>query len=107
MESTGTVRRPTHRQRIGQIMLNITLKGTYQDATGYQWDYYGDDVNNNVFYVIPRPQFVVNDQGQPSFQIIRYATNDQSNGSGYWRFDVELSVPATVLSAIKAQIPSR
>ena len=88
-------------------MLNITLKGTYQDPTGYQWDYYGDDVNGNLFYVIPRPQFVLNKEGQPSFQIVRYATNDQSNGSGYWRFDVELSVPANVLNAIKADIPTR
>jgi hypothetical protein len=50
---------------------------------------------------------VFNNQGQPSFQIVRYATNDQSNGAGYWRFDVELSVPAEVLSAIKADIPTR
>ena len=88
-------------------MLNITLKGTYQDPTGYQWDYYGDDVNANLFYVIPRPQFVLDNQGHPSFQIVREATNDQRNGSGYWRFDVELSVPAEVLSAISAQIPQR
>jgi len=86
-------------------MLNITLKGTYQDPTGYQWEYYGDDVDANAFYVIPRPQFVLDNQGNPSFQIVRYATNDQTNGSGYWRFDVELSVPANVLAAIKAQIP--
>lgn len=88
-------------------MLNISLKGTYQDPTGYDWDYYGDDTNASVFYIVPRPQFVTNDNGDPSFQITRYKTDDASNGSGYCRFDIELSVPAEVEKAITAEIPQK
>jgi hypothetical protein len=91
-------------------MLNFALKGTYQDATGFGWDYYGDDQldpnpDPNTFYIIPRPQFVRDAQGNPSFQVLRYTTDDKaSNGSGHARFDVELSVPAEVEAAVSRAI---
>jgi hypothetical protein len=88
-------------------MLKITRKGTYQDSTGFDWDYYGDDTNPSSFYIIPRPQFVLDGNGNPSFEITRYATDDSSNGAGHWRFDIELSVPAIVQDAIRAQIPKK
>ena len=86
-------------------MLNITLKGTYQDSSGFNWDYYGDDRNPSQFYIVPRPQFVFQD-GKPSFRITRYSTgNVASNGAGFCRFDIELSVPAAVEQAVSGQIP--
>ncbi len=88
-------------------MLNFTLKGTYQDPSGFSWDYYGDDTNSSNFYIVPRPQFVLDNAGKPSFQITRYKTNDASNGAGFCRFDIELSVPAEVETAIKDQIPQK
>ena len=86
-------------------MLNLTMKGTYQDNTGFNWDYYGDDTDPSNFYIVPRPQFVMDTSGKPSFQITRYTTDGANNGSGYCRFDVELSVPAEIETAIQAQIP--
>lgn len=88
-------------------MLNFSLKGTYQDATGYCWDYYGDDTNPSNFYIVPRPQFVLTGNGQPSFQITRYKTDDAGNGAGFCRFDIELSVPAEIEAGITAQIPQK
>ncbi|HQU84537.1 MAG TPA: hypothetical protein PKY59_15475 [Pyrinomonadaceae bacterium] len=87
-------------------MLNFTIKGTYQDASGYDWDYYGDDTDPSTFYIIPRPQFVLDSNNNPSFQITRYATDGAGNGAGFLRFDVELAVPQTVETAITAQIPT-
>ncbi len=88
-------------------MLNFTLKGTYQDATGFNWDYYGDDDPGkaNVFYIIPRPNFVFDNTGKPSFQMTRYQTDGANNGAGYLRFDIELTVPADIEAKITAQIP--
>jgi hypothetical protein len=90
-------------------MLNFALKGTFQDTAGFGWDYYGDDQldpnpDPNTFYIVPRPQFVLDDHGNPSFQVLRYQTDDASNGGGHARFDVELSVPAAVEAAVSAAI---
>lgn len=90
-------------------MLNFALKGTYQDPTGYSWDYYRDDQldpnpDPNAFYIIPRPQFVTDAAGNPSFGILCYQTDGSDNGSGYCRFDVELSVPDNIRTAIAAAI---
>lgn len=88
-------------------MLNITMKGSYQDPTGFTWDYYGDDANASTFYIVPRPQFVFDDRHHPSFQITRYKTGDANDGAGYCRFDIELSVPSDVEAAIRDQIPQK
>jgi hypothetical protein len=90
-------------------MLNFSLKGTYQDPSGYSWDYYRDDQldpnpDPNAFYIIPKPQFVTDGQGNPSFGILCYQTDGSDNGSGFCRFDVELSVPQNVQAAIAAAI---
>ena len=74
-------------------MLNISKQGTYQDNTGYEWVFYQDDVNSSDFYIVPRPQFAYDDNNNPIFQIVRYQTNDSTNGSGYCHIGVELSVP--------------
>lgn len=81
-------------------MLNVSKQGTYQDATGYQWTFYQDDVNSSVFYIVPRPQFAFDATGNPIFQIVRYSTDDANNGSGYCHIGVELSVPNAVQAAI-------
>ncbi|HEY1017111.1 MAG TPA: hypothetical protein VGE07_30635, partial [Herpetosiphonaceae bacterium] len=76
-------------------MLNFTRKATYQDAQGYAWDYYGDDEQPDTFYVVPRPQFVLDAQNNPAFQIVRYAADDpKADGGGYCHIGVELGVPA-------------
>ncbi|MCB9280435.1 MAG: hypothetical protein H6562_16195 [Lewinellaceae bacterium] len=90
-------------------MLNFALKGTYQDSTGYSWDYYRDDQldpnpDPNAFYIIPKPQFVTDTQGNPSFNITTNQTDGADNGSGVCRFDVELSVPADIQAAISSAI---
>lgn len=89
-------------------MLDYNAKSTYQDASGYSWDYYRDDQKGpnpdpNTFYIIPRPQFVMND-GKPSIQIHTYATDGKDNGSGFCRMDVEISVPSDIEGAISKAI---
>lgn len=85
-------------------MLNISLKSTYQDPDGFDWEYYQDDVDASTYYILPRPEFVTTD-GKPSFQLVTYTTDTPAtNGSGYCRFDVELAVPTNVQAAIQQQI---
>lgn len=88
-------------------MLNITLKSTFQDSTGFNWDYYEDDVVPGTYYILPRPGFVSDASGRPSFQIVTYQTDGSDNGSGYCRMDVQLTVPAAIQQAIGAQIQQR
>ena len=85
-------------------MLNISKQGTYQDNTGYEWVFYQDDVNSSDFYIVPRPQFAYDDNNNPIFQIVRYQTNDSTNGSGYCHIGVELSVPSAIEQAITGAI---
>lgn len=90
-------------------MLNFALKGTYQDPSGYSWDYYRDDQvdtsDPNIFYIIPQPQFVLQEgTDKPVFNIIKNVTDGGDNGSGTCQFSVELSVPAAVESAISSAI---
>ncbi len=89
-------------------MLNFALKGTFQDKSGYEWDYYRDDQldpnpDPNAFYIIPRPQFVMNNN-LPSIGITTYQTSGTDNGSGVCRFDVELSVPGDIEDQISQAI---
>nr|WP_321232952.1 hypothetical protein [uncultured Psychroserpens sp.] len=90
-------------------MLDYNAKSTYQDSTGYSWDYYRDDQKGpnpdpNTFYIIPKPQFVFDANMKPSIQFHTYATDDQNNGSGFCRLDVELSIPDAIQGKIKADI---
>lgn len=91
-------------------MLNFQMKGSYQDSSGYSWDYYADDVKPDSFYIVPRPQFVMQSSGKPSFQITRYQLDQTKtgaeSGSGFCRFDIELAVPSDIEAAIKKQIPT-
>ena len=93
-------------------MLNFALKGTYQDPSGYSWDYYRDDQldpnpDPNIFYIIPKPQFVMQTgTAKPVFSIIKNDTDGSDNGSGTCQFEVELSVPQPVSAAISAAILS-
>jgi hypothetical protein len=91
-------------------MLNFSLKGTYQDSDGYLWDYYKDDQldpnpDPNAFYIIPKPQFVIQSgQNTPIFNITENHTDDSNNGSGTCQFQVELSVPQSIENQISAAI---
>ena len=90
-------------------MLNFAFKGTYQDPTGYNWDFYSDDhldpnPDPNAFYIIPKPTLVMDSVGNPSFQILNYTTDGSNNGSGYLRFDVELTVPQSIMAGVTAAI---
>lgn len=90
-------------------MLDYSLKGTYQDESGYQWDYYrddrlGPDPDPNQFYIIPRPQYALDANGDPIIQIHTYKTDDASNGSGFCRVETILSVPANIQRNISAAI---
>jgi len=89
-------------------MLDYNAKASFQDSNGYSWDYYRDDQKGpvhdpNTFYIIPKPQFVFNDN-QPSIQFHTYATNGKDNGSGFCRMDVELSVPSDIETSISKAI---
>lgn len=86
-------------------MLNIAKQGTYEDPTGNQWVFYQDDATPSVFYVIPRPQYIVNDQGTPTLKLVTYDTNTPStDGSGFVQIGVELSVPQNVQGGIASAI---
>lgn len=92
-------------------MLNFNLKGTYKDNTGYTWDFYrddqlGPDPDPNVFYIVPKPQFVMDATGKPIIQIQTYQTDGKNNGSGFCKFQVELGVPANVSAGISSFILS-
>ena len=73
-------------------MLNVSQQSTYTDSDGYAWQYYPDDVENDKFYIVPRPQFAFAN-GKPVFQVVVYQTDDKNNGSGYCHIGVELAVP--------------
>ncbi|GEM45668.1 hypothetical protein [Deinococcus cellulosilyticus] len=85
-------------------MLNFQIKGNYQDATGYNWVFYGDDQNPNLFYILPKPQYALDAGGKPILQLTRYLTDDSSNGSGFVSLQVALAVPQDVQQAILGQI---
>lgn len=90
-------------------MLDYSLKGTYQDDTGYEWDYYRDDQlgsnpDPNQFYIIPRPQYALNTDGLPIIQIQTYKTDDATDGAGFCRLEVILSVPEKIEEEIATEI---
>lgn len=92
-------------------MLNFALKGTYQDSSGYSWDYYRDDQvdskDPNKFYIVPKPAFMIQEgTDKPVFSIIKNVTDGSDNGSGTCQFSVELLVPQTIQTAISAAILS-
>ena len=88
-------------------MLNISLHDSYTDPTGFDWEYYGDDTTAATYYIVPRPEYVLDDHGNPSFKVVRYQTDDKTSGSGYCRLDVQLGVPDDVKAAIAQQIVQR
>ncbi len=86
-------------------MLDFSRHGTFQDGTGYDWDYYGDDQDAQAFYIVPRPQFASNGSS-PLLSIVQYATDDpQTNGGGYCQIGLELAVPEDITRAILDRIP--
>jgi len=83
------------------------MKATYLDPGGYAWDYYGDDENPNLIYIIPKPQYASGIGNIPVFSLTEYEMDKPLlNGSGYFAMEVELSVPDSVQQAIKAQLPT-
>lgn len=88
-------------------MLTITRKGSWTEPGGYVWNYYGDDENASIFYIIPRPQFSFDNRQRPVFRLVEYRTSDGSNGSGYCHLQVQLSVPQDVRDAIVADIRAK
>lgn len=86
-------------------MLDFTKTGTYQDPTGFTWQFFGDNSNPNLFYVTPRPQWVAAADGKPPVQIIAYKTDGQSPG-GSCTFSTELAVPPEVLDKITPLVAS-
>lgn len=89
-------------------MLDYNRKGTLQDQTGYTWVFYGDDLKKNEFYILPRPNFVYDSSGNPALKLVTYNTDDPAaNGSGFCHFEVELTVPPEIRSAIMSEIPKQ
>jgi hypothetical protein len=87
-------------------MLNYNAKGSYTDGQGVSWVYYQDDVNSNVFYIIPAPTWVLDASGNPEIKLVEYST-DQNSGSGYVVFDTQLSVPNNVVNGVLNAIPAQ
>lgn len=86
-------------------MLNYELKGSYKDATGFIWEYYQDDMNLSIFYVMPRPEWVLDTGGKPQIKLVKYDTdNPATKGSGYVTFNTQLTVPTEVDAGVKSQI---
>ncbi|MGJ8618309.1 MAG: hypothetical protein ACSHWS_15815 [Sulfitobacter sp.] len=85
-------------------MLNYEKRGSYKDPTGFVWEYYQDDVNLSLFYVMPRPDWVLDENGQPEIKLVTYKTDDTKNGSGYVTFNTQLTVPTAVDDGVKGQI---
>lgn len=88
-------------------MIDVSKQGTYTDASGYQWVFYQDDTNPNDFYVIPRPQWAYDSSGKLLFEVVKYATSDSSNGSGWCRIGVELASPQAAQSAVSQAAKSQ
>ncbi len=86
-------------------MLSYLRKGSWQDPSGHTWVFYGDNIHANQFYIVPKPNFVFDDLGNPVLKYVTYETDDTHvNGSGYLHFQVELTVPVEVQDAIRQQI---
>jgi len=89
-------------------MLDYNRKGTLQDATGYTWVFYGDNLKKNEFYILPKPNFVYDLNGNPILKLVTYNTDDPlTNGSGFFHCQVELTVPAEIRAAIMTEIPKQ
>jgi hypothetical protein len=89
-------------------MLNIDRKGTYQDNTGFTWVYYGDTDQKNVFYIVPKPDFVYDNQNNPILKLVTVNSDDpKTKGSGFCHFEADLTIPANIKTAIIQDIPKR
>lgn len=89
-------------------MLNINRKGTYQDTSGFTWVFYGDTDSDkkNVFYIVPKPDFVYDSQNNPILKLVSVNSDDpQAQGSGYCYFETDLTIPAAIKTAIINEIP--
>jgi hypothetical protein len=88
-------------------MLNFMLQGTYQDSEQYTWTFYGDDEDDDVFYIVPRPQFVSDAHGEPQISLVQYKTDSPlTNHAGYCQATVELAVPQPIIDIIQQKVPS-
>ncbi len=86
-------------------MLNYEKKGSFTDSAGYLWEYYQDDTNLSIFYVVPRPDWVINDAGDPEIKLVKYQTDKPTtNGSGYVIFNTQLTVSPEAESGVQGQI---
>lgn len=89
-------------------MLDYNRKGTLQDQTGFTWVFYGDNLKKNEFYILPRPNFIYDSSGNPALKLVTYNTDDPATkGSGFCHFEVELTVPPEIRSAIMSEIPKQ
>ena len=88
-------------------MLDITTKGTCQTADSMIWDYYQDDQNPSVFYVVPTPTFARDAADRPVFSLVEYSTSDATAGSGYCYLSTILWIPPDDLPQIVDCISQR
>ncbi len=86
-------------------MLNYEKKGSYTDSVGFLWEYFQDDTDLSIFYVVPRPDWVINDKGKPEVKLVQYKTDQPAtNGSGYITFNTQLTVPDNVRAGVEGKI---
>ena len=85
-------------------MLDITKKGTCQTSDSMVWDYYGDDGNDTMFYVVPTPTLARDETGRPIFSLVEYSTSDANAGGGYCYLSTVLWIPPADLPQIETCI---
>ena len=88
-------------------MLDLTSKGTCNTSDGIVWDYYGDDSNPAVFYVVPIPTLARGRDGVPLFSLVEYSTATDASGTGYCYLSTVLWIPPNDLPQIEAAIKQR
>lgn len=82
-------------------VINAASKGSYTDSTGQSWIYYQDQDTNAVFYIMPKPVMVQNQDGSPQFSLTEYTDNQGNFVAGSCKIITELApVSSDVQTAV-------
>lgn len=85
-------------------MLDLTTKRSYTTTDGRTWDFYGDDTDTSLFYVVPLPVLARDGDGRPVFKLVEYSTTGAQASAGYCYLATDLIVPPDDMVQIVAYI---
>ena len=85
-------------------IINAASKNSYKDPNSNLWEYYQDNEDASIFYVMPRPQLAIS-RGAPQFHLEEYVDDDGDFVAGLCQLTTSLApVPDDVQSAIARKL---